>query len=143
VPLFIVLIVLSAVSFSVNAEQAPQDTDPLWIDETMDSVITPFKQWLDKDPEQTTTPDQLQHATSIRSAKLQHATSIRSAIKQALKQHKGIVLSADEAESHYDIKILSESGTVNVVRIANQSNQSRPNNTAPDTMPHTPSGASE
>ena len=131
-PLFIVLIVLSAVSFSVNAEQAPQDTDPLWIDETMDSVITPFKQWLDKDPEQTTTPDQLQHATSI-----------RSAIKQALKQHKGIVLSADEAESHYDIKILSESGTVNVVRIANQSNQSRPNNTAPDTMPHTPSGASE
>jgi hypothetical protein len=132
VPLFIVLIVLSAVSFSVNAEQAPQDTDPLWIDETMDSVITPFKQWLDKDPEQTTTPDQLQHANSI-----------RSAIKQALKQHKGIVLSADEAERHYDIKILSESGTVNVVRIANQSNQSRPNNTAPDTMPHTPSGASE
>lgn len=131
-PLFIVLIVLSAVSFSVNAEQAPQDTDPLWIDETMDSVITPFKQWLDKDPEQTTTPDQLQHANSI-----------RSAIKQALKQHKGIVLSADEAERHYDIKILSESGTVNVVRIANQSNQSRPNNTTPDTMPHTPSGASE
>lgn len=131
-PLFIVLIVLSAVSFSVNAEQAPQDTDPLWIDETMDSVITPFKQWLDKDPAQTTTPDQLQHANSI-----------RSAIKQALKQHKGIVLSADEAERHYDIKILSESGTVNVVRIANQSNQSRPNNTAPDTMPHTPSGASE
>mgnify|MGYP003388188068 FL=1 len=131
-PLFIVLIVLSAVSFSVNAEQAPQDTDPLWIDETMDSVITPFKQWLDKDPEQTTTPDQLQHATSI-----------RSAIKQALKQHKGIVLSADEAERHYDIKILSESGTVNVVRIANQSNQPRPNNTAPDTMPNTPSGASE
>lgn len=131
-PLFIVLIVLGAVSFSVNAEQAPQDTDPLWIDETMDSVITPFKQWLDKDPEQTTTPDQLQHANSI-----------RSAIKQALKQHKGIVLSADEAERHYDIKILSESGTVNVVRIANQSNQSRPNNTAPDTMPHTPSGASE
>ena len=131
-PLFIVLIVLGAVSFSVNAEQAPQDTDPLWIDETMDSVITPFKQWLDKDPEQTTTPDQLQHATSI-----------RSAIKQALKQHKGIVLSADEAESHYDIKILSESGTVNVVRIANQSNQPRPNNTAPDNMPSTPSGASE
>ena len=131
-PLFIVLIVLGAVSFSVNAEQAPQDTDPLWIDETMDSVITPFKQWLDKDPEQTTTPDQLQHATSI-----------RSAIKQALKQHKGIVLSADEAESHYDIKILSESGTVNVVRIANQSNQPRPNNTAPDNMPNTPSGASE
>jgi hypothetical protein len=95
----------------------------------MDSVITPFKQWLDKDPEQSITPD-----------KKQHANSIRSAIKQALQQHKGIVLSADEAGTFYDIKILSDDGTVNVVRISNQNSQLIP---ASSDQTYPSSGASE
>ena len=125
------IIVVFTLSFSVNAEPTSAESDPLWIDETMDDVITPFKKWLDKDPEAHHTQQQLQQASSL-----------RAAIKQALRQHKGTVLSADDAGAHYDIKILSKGGTVKVIRIANRlSSQAdsvnNPESSQPNSQPNT------
>lgn len=125
------IIVVFTLSFSVNAEPISPDSDPLWIDETMDDVITPFKKWLDKDPEAHHTQQQLQEASSL-----------RAAIKQALRQHKGTVLSADDAGAHYDIKILSKGGTVKVIRIANRlsnpgNSASNPESTLPNSQQNT------
>lgn len=72
----------------------------------MDDVISPVKKWLDNDPENLPTTE-----------KTASAHSIRSAIKQALKQHQGVVLNAHKDDTHFNIKILSDSGKIKVIRI--------------------------
>ena len=101
-----VFIALFAFIISANAQPASPDSEPLWIDQTMDEVVAPLKKWLDSDPDQP-----------AEDTKTAQAHSIRSAIKQALKQHQGVVLNADRSDSHYHIKILSKSGTIKVIDI--------------------------
>ena len=103
---FTLFIVLCISSVAALAQQDTQDSEPLWIDQAIDDVISPVKKWLDNDPDHSDTQEQASHAHSI-----------RSAIKQALKQHEGVVLSADKFSNHYDIKILSHSGKIKVIRI--------------------------
>ena len=105
-PSFLLFIILSIVSIAANAQQESAEAEPLWIDQAMDDVIAPVKKWLDNDPEHPDTQ-----------AQANYAHSIRSAIKHALKQHQGVVLNADKQADHYNIKILSNSGKIKVIRI--------------------------
>ena len=109
-PSFLLFIVLSIVSIAANAQQESNESDPLWIDQAMDDVIAPVKKWLDNDPDHPDSQAQAQ-------AQANYAHSIRSAIKHALKQHQGVVLNADKQADHYNIKILSNSGKIKVIRI--------------------------
>ena len=101
-------------AFACFANAEPQKTPPLWIDQAMDEVIAPVKKWLDNDPEQ---PIKTEQATS--------AHSIRSAIKQALTQHQGVVLNAQKHSTHYNIKILSDSGKIKVIRVEHALNSNQ------------------
>ena len=109
-PSFLLFIILSIVSIAANAQQESAEADPLWLDQAMDDVIAPVKKWLDNDPEHPDSQAQAQ-------AQANYAHSIRSAIKHALKQHQGVVLNADKQADHYNIKILSNSGKIKVIRI--------------------------
>lgn len=54
-----------------------------------------------------------------------NSQSVRKAVKQALSQYKGTVLSVEEKNGRYVIKILSEGGTIKMISVAND-NKAKP-----------------
>ena len=80
--------------------------DPAWIDETMEEMVMPLKQWLeynDNPPTALPTPA---------------SKSMRQAIKEATSSYPGVVLSVKKLEAVYQVKILSEQGVVQLIDIS-------------------------
>ncbi len=93
---FIALILCIALGLSsaAQAEDTPDQSEPLWLDETMENMVTPHQTMAS-----ITT---LKVMNQIRS--VIRPTNLRSAIKLALLQHQGTVLSANKQSDHYAIK---------------------------------------
>ena len=88
------------------AEGPPQKEDPAWIDETMEEMVLPLKQWLEYNDEP---PEEAPNLPS---------KTIRQAIKEATSLYPGVVLSVKKLEALYQVKILSEQGVVQLVDIS-------------------------
>ncbi len=88
------------------ADDVLQKEDPAWIDETMEDMVMPLKQWLEyKDQTQKPVPKPAQR-------------TMRQAIKQATAQYPGVVLSIKQQDKAYQVKILSEQGVVKLINIS-------------------------
>lgn len=88
-------------------EDMPKNDEPVWIDEQMEEMVLPLKQWLEKtirpnDPPQTPKQQQI---------------NLRQAIRMALKRYPGTVLSAGKKEDGFHIKILSRQGVVKIIHL--------------------------
>ena len=104
---FILLLSLFlAFSQITQADEVLQKEDPAWIDETMEDMVTPLKQWLEYN-EQTQQP-----------APKPAQITMRQAIKQATRQYPGVVLSVKQQDKAYQIKILSKQGVVKLINIS-------------------------
>ena len=101
--IFLLMVLFSTITL---AEDIPQKEDPAWIDETMEEMVMPLKQWLeynDNPPTALPTPA---------------SKSMRQAIKEATSSYPGVVLSVKKLEAVYQVKILSEQGVVQLIDIS-------------------------
>jgi len=104
--LIVSLVLILLFSRTAFAEEVPQKEDPAWIDETMEEMVMPLKQWLeynDKPPHQPVEAP---------------IKSMRQAIKEATSAYPGVVLSVKKLEVIYQVKILSEQGVVQLIDIS-------------------------
>lgn len=104
-----ILLILSCLLSSLAySDDTPKKDQPVWIDEQMEEMVLPLKQWLEK----TIRSDDKKEPRSR-----QNQLNLRQAIRVALKNYPGTVLSAKEKEDGYHIKILSKNGVVKIVRL--------------------------
>ena len=101
---FILTLLLCPLTYG---EDMPEKDEPVWIDEQMEEMVLPLKQWLEK----TIRPDDPQPAPK------QQQINLRQAIRLALRSYPGTVLSAGEKANGYHIKILSKQGVVKVIHL--------------------------
>lgn len=106
---FLIAIVLLFTSHLCLAEdQDVSQDEQYWVDDKLEDIISPIKQWVEKKVQPSDTPQ-----TTPASGK----NGLRLAIKQALKIYPGTVLSAQFVDNTHQIKIISEQGVVNIINI--------------------------
>ena len=104
--LIVIFLILIAFSTITLAEDIPQKEDPAWIDETMEEMVMPLKQWLEYNDKPVTSPVK------------PPSKSMRQAIKEATTSYPGVVLSVKKLDAMYRVKILSEQGVVQLIDIS-------------------------
>ena len=104
--LIVTFLLMLAFSRTTLAEDVPQKEDPAWIDETMEEMVIPLKQWLEYDNKPSSEPSALPNKT------------MRQAIKEATSLYPGMVLSVKKSDIFYQVKILSKQGVVKLIDIS-------------------------
>ncbi len=99
-----ILIILTSSQTAQADDDVPQKEEPIWIDTTMEEMVTPLKQLFEyKEQAQPTAPKRQQ--------------TMRQAIRMAIKQYPGMVLSVKQETTEYRVKILSKNGVVKLIKI--------------------------
>ena len=105
--LLIAIVLLLSSHLSFAQDQDTTEDDKFWVDDTLEDMVSPIKEWVEKKVQPSDEPP----------TPVPGKNGLRHAIKKALKIYPGTVLSAQFIDNTHQIKIISTQGVVNIIHI--------------------------